>query len=40
MLSPAEQGPPGSSELLDAPTIAAELEQLAVLHAGRDREMR
>ncbi len=40
MLSPAEQGPSGSSDLLDAPAIAAELEKLAALHAGRDREMR
>src|SRR3984957_3723389 len=40
MLSPAEQGPPESSDLLDAPAIAAELEKLAALHAGRDREMR
>ncbi len=29
MLSPAEQGPPESSDLLDAPAIAAELEKLA-----------
>src|ERR1700704_1928920 len=39
-LSPAEQAPPGATELLDAPAIAAELEQLATLHAGSDREMR
>ena len=40
MLSPAEQSPPELSDLLDAPAIAAELEKLAALHAGRDREMR
>src|ERR1700686_4056953 len=41
MLSPAEQAPPpGSTDLLDAPAIAAELEKLAERHAGRDREMR
>ena len=40
MLSPAEQAPPAATDLLDAPAIAAELEKLAVLHAGRDREMR
>src|SRR3982075_2748660 len=38
--SPAEQAPPGSTDLLDAPALAAELEQLATLHAGRDRDMR
>src|ERR1700732_3547243 len=41
MLSPAEQAPPpGSTDLLDAPAIAAAPEKLAALHAGRDREMR
>jgi len=40
MLSPAEQAPPGPTDLLDAPAIAAALEALAARHAGRDREMR
>jgi [protein-PII] uridylyltransferase len=40
MLSPAEQAPPGPTDLLDAPAIAAALEELAARHAGRDREMR
>ena len=40
MLSPAEQAQPGPTDLLDAPAIAAALEELAARHAGRDREMR
>ncbi|HEY2226414.1 MAG TPA: [protein-PII] uridylyltransferase [Xanthobacteraceae bacterium] len=42
MLSPAlspDEKVPGSS-LLDAPALAAELEQIAARHAGREREMR
>ncbi len=36
----AVPAPPGANELLDTPAIAAELERLAELHAGRDRDMR
>jgi [protein-PII] uridylyltransferase len=41
MLSPADTAPPPpATDLLDAPAIAAELEKLAEMHAGREREMR
>ena len=41
MLTPAETTPPpGSHDLIDSAAIAAELEKLAALHAGRDRELR
>jgi len=41
MLTPAETTPPpGSHDLIDTAAIAAELEKLAALHAGRDRELR
>jgi [protein-PII] uridylyltransferase len=40
MLSPADQAPPGAADLIDAPHLAAELEELAERHAGRERELR
>src|ERR1700726_2811354 len=40
MLSPADQAPPGSTDLLDSSAVAAELGKLAELYGGRDREMR
>jgi [protein-PII] uridylyltransferase len=40
MLTPADHASPEGAELFDAPAIAAELEGLAKLHAGHDRELR
>jgi [protein-PII] uridylyltransferase len=40
MLTPTEPTPPAAVPLLDAPLIAAELEALAKLHAGKERELR
>jgi [protein-PII] uridylyltransferase len=40
MLTPADHASPEAAELFDAPAIAAELEGLAKLHAGHDRELR
>src|SRR5262245_35409975 len=39
MLSPADQAP-GTAKLVDSAALAADLEQLAEAHAGRDRELR
>jgi [protein-PII] uridylyltransferase len=40
MLTPADNAVPDAAELFDAPMVVAELERLAKLHAGHDRELR
>src|SRR5882672_7161228 len=40
MLIPADNAVPAAAELFDAPAIATELEALAKLHAGHERELR